>query len=85
MSKYFLINVFYLIWYLYYVLFCLHVGFDKFHKNYLLRGGGWVQQEMAQHSNSKALDNLMHLQHLNDKSFHAIKTVLLVMNICNHG
>ena len=69
---------------MYYFVFML--ALINFIENYLLKGGeGWVQQEMAQHSNSKALDNLMHLQHLNDKSFHAIKTVLLVMNICNHG
>lgn len=66
---------------MYYFVFML--ALINFIENYLLKGG--VQQEMAQHSNSKALDNLMHLQHLNDKSFHAIKTVLLVMNICNHG
>lgn len=37
------------------------------------------------HSNTKAFENLMHLQHLDNKCSIIIKITPLVMNICNQG
>lgn len=74
---------FYFIWDLYHAILCLEVCFGKFHRKLLpLRG---FQQALAKHSNTKAFENLIYLLHLNNKYSSIIKTMPLVMNICNQG
>lgn len=43
-----------------------------------------ISEVLAKHSTAKAFENPMHLQHLNECSI-IIKTIPLVMNICNQG